>query len=185
VLGVLARRLGLGLGSPVVVPMGGITNVARHLQEHAGRPGSTVAGLCDRGEVRFVLGALRRTGRDVCEADLAAYGFFVCDTDLEDELIRALGTDAVVDVIEREGELGLLRTFRNQPHQRARSLHDQLHRFAGTRSGRKVRLAAALAEALPLDAVPPPLRSVLVPGQSVSQPTRRGPTAAAPRPARG
>ena len=159
VLGVLARRL--GLDAPEVVAMGGITNVGRHLHEYAGRPGSTVAGLCDLGEVRFVLGALRRLGHEVLEDDLAAYGFFVCDTDLEDELIRALGTDAVVDVVEREGELGLLRTFRNQPHQRSRTLHDQLHRFAGTRSGRKVRLAAALAEALPIDAVPAPLLDVL------------------------
>ena len=159
VLEVLARRL--GLEAPEVVPLGGITNVGRHLLEYAGRPGSTVAGLCDLGEVRFVVGALNRLGHGVEEGDLAAYGFFVCDTDLEDELIRALGADAVVDVIEREGELGLLRTFQNQPYQRERGLHDQLHRFAGTRSGRKVRLAAALAAELDADAVPAPLLDVL------------------------
>lgn len=162
VLEVLARRLGLDSPEVAVVSMHGVTNTARYLREHATRPGTTVAGLCDRGEVRFVAGALRRLGHPV-EAvdDLAAHGFFVCADDLEDELIRALGTDAVVDVIEREGELGRLRTFQNQPFQRGRSLHDQLHRFAGTRSGRKVRLAAALAEQLPLDAVPAPLLGVL------------------------
>ena len=166
VLDVLARRLGLDGSEVAVVPMGGVTNVGRYLREYAERPATRVAGLCDRGEVRFVAGALRRLGHDVTHAaervaGLAAYGFFVCDEDLEDELIRALGTDTVIDVIDREGELGQLRTLQQQPAQRARSLHDQLHRFAGTKSGRKVRLAAALAEELPLDAVAAPLVDVL------------------------
>ena len=69
-------------------------------------------------------------------------------------------------MIDREGELGQLRTLQQQPAQRARSLHDQLHRFAGTKSGRKVRLAAALAEELPLDAVPAPLLDVLTWGST-------------------
>ncbi|GAB3251496.1 TOPRIM nucleotidyl transferase/hydrolase domain-containing protein [Nocardioides dilutus] len=168
VLGVLGRRL--GLGSPHVVPMGGITNVGRLLRAYAERPGTAVSGLCDRGEVRFVAGALRRLGREAEDgASLAAHGFFVCAEDLEDELLRALGTDAVVEVIEREGELGRLRTFQQQPYQRTRSLHEQLHRFAGTRSGRKVRLAAALAEELDLGAVPPPLLGVLEHAASLSR----------------
>ena len=58
----------------------------------------------------------------------------------------------MVDVVAREGELGLLHTFQQQPAQRGRSLHEQLHRFFGTKSGRKVRLAAALAAELALDA---------------------------------
>ena len=162
VLDVLARRLGLDAPDVSVVAMGGVTNVGRFLREYADRPGTTVTGLCDRGEVRFVAGALRRLGHDVDGApDLARWGFFVCDEDLEDELIRALGTEAVIEVITREGELGQLRTLQQQPAQRARSLRDQLRRFSGTKSGRKVRLAAALAEALPLDAVPAPLIDVL------------------------
>jgi hypothetical protein len=162
VLDVLARRLGLDAPEVSVVSMGGVTNVGRYLREYADRPGTTVTGLCDRREVRFVAGALRRLGHDVDgRDDLAAYGFFVCDDDLEDELIRALGTDAVVDVVAREGELGLLHTFQQQPAQRERSLHDQLHRFAGTKSGRKVRLAGALAAELAPDAVPAPLLGVL------------------------
>lgn len=162
VLEVLARRLGLHSPAVSVVSMQGVTNAARYLREYAARPGTTVAGLCDRGEVRFVAGALRRLGHEVeGRDDLTAYGFFVCDEDLEDELIRALGTAAVVDVVEHEGELGQLRTFQNQPYQRARPLHDQLRRFAGTKSGRKVRLAAALAAELDPDAVPAPLLDVL------------------------
>ena len=162
VLEVLARRLGLDGNGVRVVSMQGVTNFGHHLRTYAAHDDTTVAGLCDGGEVRFFARALRREGHDVDgRDDLERLGFFVCDTDLEDELIRALGTDAVVDVVAREGELGLLHTFQQQPAQRERSLHDQLHRFAGTKSGRKVRLAAALAAELALDAVPAPLLGVL------------------------
>ena len=162
VLEVLARRLGLDGRGVKVVSMHGVTNFGHHLRTYAAHDDTTVAGLCDGGEVRFFARALRREGHEVDgRDDLERLGFFVCDTDLEDELIRALGTDAVVDVVAREGELGLLHTFQQQPAQRNRSLHDQLHRFAGTKSGRKVRLAAALAAELKPDAVPAPLLGVL------------------------
>ena len=146
----LARRLGLDGPDLSVVSMGGVTNFAQHLRAYAGRPEVVVTGLCDRA------------GHDVGgRADLERLGFVVCDGDLEDELIRALGTDTVVDVVAREGELGLLHTFQQQPAQRDRSLHEQLHRFCSTKSGRKVRLAGALAAELALDAVPAPLLGVL------------------------
>jgi hypothetical protein len=167
VLEVLGRRLGLDshrvrpeLGPTVrVVSMGGVTNIGRFLDEYDTMP---VAGLCDGAEMRFFARALRRRGHDVETRDeLAALGFFVCDGDLEDELIRALGTDALIDVISSQGELPLLRTLQQQPAQRERSLPEQLHRFFGTKSGRKRRLAAALAAEMPLDRTPPALRGVL------------------------
>ena len=131
--------------------MGGITNLGTHL----GRLGDLrVAGVYDGSEERYVVRTLDRLGR-------SAEGFFRCDADLEDELIRALGTDLVIEVIDSEGELHLFETFQQQPYQRERSLPDQLHRFCGTKSGRKARLAAALAEALPLERVPAPLSGVL------------------------
>ena len=162
-LRVLGRRLGLGSPSIEVVSMEGVTNVGHHLAAIAADPdGAAVVGLCDAPEVRFVVGALRRRGHDVASRDdLAVHGFHVCDDDLEDELIRAVGVDEVVDVVATLGELPRLDTFRRQPAQRARSLHDQLHRFAGTTSGRKARFAAALAEQVVLDRVPAPLRNVL------------------------
>jgi hypothetical protein len=159
VLEVLGRRLGLAAPGVRVVAMGGVTNIRRHLTTY---DALTVAGLCDGSEMRFFARALRRRGHEVeSREDLAALGFFVCEDDLEDELIRALGTDAVVELVAREGELGLLHTFQQQPAQRGRSLHEQLHRFFGTKSGRKVRLAAALAAEVALDRVPTPLRGVL------------------------
>ena len=159
VLDVIGRRLGLAAPEVRVVSMGGVTNIRQHLDAY---DGVTVAGLCDGSEMRFFARALRRRGHEVeTRADLEALGFFVCEDDLEDELIRALGADAVIDVVAREGELGLLHTFQQQPAQRGRSLHDQLHRFFGTKSGRKVRLATALAGELDLDRVPGPLAGVL------------------------
>ena len=163
VLEVLARRLGLdapGVFPGVrVVSMGGVTNIGRFLDEYAAVP---VAGLCDGREMRFFARALQRRGHDAeTPEQLAGLGFFVCDGDLEDELIRALGTDALIEVISRQGELPRLRTLQQQPEHRDRSLPEQLHRFFGTKSGRKRRLAAALAEEMSLDRTPPALRGVL------------------------
>ena len=80
--------------------------------------------------------------------------FHACDVDLEDELIRAVGTAGVERVLEAEGELASLRRFQDQPGQRDRDLHAQLHRFLGTRAGRKVRYGTLLVDALDLDRVP-------------------------------
>jgi len=88
-------------------------------------------------------------------------GVFACDADLEDELIRALGTAAVEAVLEAEGELASFRRFQEQPAQRGRDLHAQLHRFLGTRAGRKIRYGALLVDALDLDRVPCALELVL------------------------
>jgi hypothetical protein len=154
-----------GVEGVEVVDLAGITNVERVLTRvAAGASGdeTTVAGLCDAGEVRFVEAALRRRGRLVHDRDdLAREGWFVCEGDLEDELIRALGPEAVVDVVTGLGELGRFRTFQRQPEWRERPVTDQLHRFAGSGSGRKARLAAALADRLTEDDTPPPLRALV------------------------
>jgi hypothetical protein len=88
-------------------------------------------------------------------------GFYVCVEDLEDELIRALGVEAVERVLESEGELDAFRTFQRQPAWRERSHAEQLRRFFGTYSGRKIRSAPLLVDALDLDDVPRPLDRVL------------------------
>jgi hypothetical protein len=81
--------------------------------------------------------------------------------DLEDELIRAVGVDVVQQVIEEQGELPSFRVFQRQPAQRSRTIAEQLYRFLGTASGRKILYARLLAEASDLTRVPVPLRSVL------------------------
>lgn len=163
-LAVLLRARGLDGDDRVrVVSMDGVTNVARELRrsltEH---PGAVVLGLYDVGEERFVVGALQRA-QVVPEGpvDLVAHGFFLCDRDLEDELIRALGTRAVEEVLDEMGHLDRFRTFQHQPEWRGRPLADQLHRFAGSGSGRKVVLAERLARRLDAVTTPPPLAALL------------------------
>lgn len=142
-----------------LVNLGGVTNVQRELIElHRMRGEFEILGLCDAPEVRFVEHALREVGRPVRDtSDLAPYGFFVCHADLEEELIRALGTDRTVRVIEQLGLDMKLATLRQQPAWQDRPLAEQLHRFCGVASGRKELLAGALSAALEPSQVPDPL----------------------------
>ena len=81
----------------------------------------------------------------------------VCDRDLEDELIRALGPGRVQEVLADLGELERFRAFQRQPQWRGREVTEQLRRFAGTASGRKLLLARRLAEELTPTTTPPAL----------------------------
>ena len=160
----LAIRRGLDLAAVgiVVQPMGGIGNLARFL-ERAGSGHVGICGLYDAAEEREVRRALERAGlgQDLARAGIEALGFFACEEDLEDELIRALGTEEVEHVIESQGELGTFRTFQRQPAWRGRPAADQLRRFIGTHGGRKAEMAAAMVAALELDGVPDPLDRIL------------------------
>ena len=161
---VLLRAHGLdGEGRVEVVSMEGVTNVARDLRKSRDEhPDAMVLGLYDVAEERFVRGALRRAGVPLeAPVDLVDHGFFVCDSDLEDELIRAVGTAVVEDALDEMGHLERFRTFQYQPEWRHRSLTDQLHRFAGSGSGRKVALAERLAVRLDATTTPPPLAGLL------------------------
>ena len=103
-----------------------------------------VVGLYDAGEAREFTRALDQV--------------FVCDPDLEDELIRALGPAELERIIEEQGELHSFRTLQKQPFQRSRTLEQQLRVFLGNR---KIRYASLLVDALDLGNVPPPLDGVL------------------------
>lgn len=159
-----ARARDLGAEGVVVAPLGGATNVGRQLEALGPRGwGAKVAGLCDAGEERFFRRGLESAGfgavpdRDALEG----LGFFVCAADLEDELIRALGADAVCPALEGEGDLRAFRTFQKQPAQRERSVERQLRRFLGTTKGRKAQYAHRLVKALGPDAAPAPLDRLL------------------------
>jgi hypothetical protein len=151
----LASRRGRDLDAEgvCVVPMGGATSIGRYL-ELLSPLGVRLAGLSDRNEWEFYVRALERTG-------LGTDGFFICDADLEYELIRVLGIDGVEQVIEEQGDLQTLRTFQRQPAQRPRSVEHQLHRWFGSIGGRKERYAGALVDALDLTNVPRPLDELL------------------------
>jgi len=139
---VLARRL--GLPAPRVVPVGGSRGIGRMV---ARLTGEQLVGLVDAAE------------RNDFESVIARV--FVCDPDLESELIRALGIEGVEAVIAEQGELGSFRRLQRQPFQRQQNAGQQLTRFLGGRSGNKARYARLLAEALPLDKIPTPLGGLL------------------------
>ncbi|MEV0218808.1 ATP-dependent endonuclease [Streptomyces sp. NPDC050704] len=162
----LAARRGRDLDAEgvSVVPLGGATSIGRFV-ELCGPQGLDVrlAGLCDVGEERFFRRALERAGlgSDLTPDDLEPLGFYVCDADLEDELIRSLGAAAVQQVVVDQGELRPFRTFQNQPAQRERTVEQQLRRFMGTHSGRKAQYAHSLVESLDLARTPEPLDRLL------------------------
>jgi hypothetical protein len=161
-----ARGRGLALADAgiVVLPLGGITNLGKFAAALAAHdPGLRLAGLYDASEEVVALRALQRAGFPaMATRDAAARaGFFACDADLEDELIRAVGAAAVERLLWAEDALASFRRFQRMPEHRERALHAQLNRFMGTRAGRKARFGFLMAAALAPDRIPAPLRHVL------------------------
>jgi hypothetical protein len=147
-----------------VVPVGGAQAIGRSLARFGPRGSNlVVAGLCDAGEEAFVRRAVERAGLGSARTrvDLEALGFYVCEADLEDELIRALGPAGVEAVLEANGDLGSFRTFQRQPAWRGRGVDAQLRRFFGSADSRKLRYARFLVEALHPARAPRPLDGVL------------------------
>ena len=147
-----------------ILAMGGSKNIRRFLEVFGPQGmGLRVAGLCDAREERDFQRGLERAGfgSNLTRSDLEALGFHVCVADLEDELIRALGADAVERVVASQGELVALRTFQRQPQWADRSREEQLRRFLGTHGGRKIECAPLLVHALDLDRIPAPLDRLL------------------------
>jgi len=144
----LAERRDVSLVSERVeiVPIGGAHAIARFLAHF--RPlGVPLAGLYDAAEEHEFARALGE--------DLQARGFFACDPDLEGELIRALGADAVEAVAEANGELNAFRTLQKQPAWREQPVEEQLRQpqdplraiaRRGARSRRRAGAARPRAE---------------------------------------
>ena len=141
----VADRLGLDLDGVEIVPIGGAQAVARVA---ADRPCARLVGLCDAGEERY----FRRALGDAV---------FVCTKDLEDELIRALGTERVEAVLAAEGDLETFRNFQNQPHWRGRPVDAQLRRWLQASDNRGKRYPPLLIDALDPAEIPAPLAGVL------------------------
>jgi hypothetical protein len=162
----LARRRGRVLDAEgvAIVPMGGSKNIGRFL-DLFGPHGSDVglAGLCDAAEEGDFRRGLERAGvgSNLTRAEMERLGFYVCVADLEDELIRSLGVTAVERVVDAQGDLASFRTFQKQPAWQGRTRQEQLRRFLGTHSGRKIQSASLLVDALDLTRVPRPLDRVL------------------------
>jgi len=175
----LAERRGRALTSRgiAIVQMGGATNVGRFLDQFGPRGLDVgLAGLCDAAEEGFFRRALERAGcgPGQSRADMETIGFYVCAADLEEELIRALGAASVEQIIHAQGDIRSWRIFQRQPAQQGQSRERQLHRFMGTRSGRKSQYARLLVSALDLTRVPRPLDRVLAHVWRISNDAERG-----------
>jgi hypothetical protein len=138
VLELLAQRL--GRSGFEIVAIGGAHAIRRFV---AGLGSETrVRGLCDEREAPIFERVLDEV--------------FVCRPDLEGELIRALGVERVLELVD-----GSFRTMQLQPAQRGRPLEAQLHRWLRSISTRSHRYLPIFVEALELDRIPEPLDRVL------------------------
>jgi hypothetical protein len=139
----ISRRLGRDLLAEGVriEAIGG----AHAIRRFVAQLGSDVAvrGLCDEGEQHL----FRRVLDDV----------YVCVPDLEGELIRALGVERMLEIVDRDS----FATMQHQPAQRGRPIELQLHRWLRSSSSRYHRYLPVLADALDPDRVPAPLAGVL------------------------
>jgi Overcoming lysogenization defect protein-like, TOPRIM domain len=140
----VARRLGLALAETEIVAIGGAQAIRRAVAQYEGE---RLVGLCDAGEERW----FRRVLGDAT---------YVCDKDLEDELIRALGAERVQDVVAAQNELDTFRSFQNQVYWRGRPVERQLRRWLQN-GGRYLRYPPLLIAAMEPDQIPRPLADVL------------------------
>ena len=148
----LAERRGRDLAAEGVsiVAMGGAQAIGRYLERFRD---ARVTGLCDAGEEPGFRRAFERAG--------IAPGFYVCEPDLEAELIRALGAERVLQVVKAHGDLPPFRTLQKQVEWRGRPIEEQLRRYMGSGGRRKTRYARYLVEALDPSKIPTPLVAVL------------------------
>lgn len=89
-----------------------------------------LAGLCDVDAEASWLATLQDAGVPVHDrASMESNGFFVCDQDLEDELVRAIGDAETQSVIAAEGEAAAFAAFAAQQGNVGLSVTEQLVRF--------------------------------------------------------
>jgi hypothetical protein len=127
--------------------------------------GVPLAGLCDLHEEDVFRRALVASGVGsprTTRADMERLGFHVCVSDVEDDLVRAVGAAGFEALVESQGDLGSFRSLQSQPAWRGREPEAQLRRFLGSGSGRKLHYARLLVEAaVDRDTVPRPLDALL------------------------
>lgn len=165
-LTVAARRLGRDIEAEeiAITPIGGAHAITRFLAQLAAeQPRIRIAGMCDEGEEVVFRTALERAGfgSGLSRSELERLGFFVCSADLEDELIRAIGTEAISRLTELEGDVQAWYTFQRQPAWQGQAAHQQFRRFIRSVSNRNARYIRAILEALDPAQLPRPLQMLL------------------------
>ena len=143
VLETISQRLGRDLAAEGIriQAIGGAHAIRRFVAELGSDV--VVRGLCDENEQHL----FRRVLDNV----------HVCVPDLEGELIRALGVERILEIIDRDSFARMQR----EPAQRGRPIELQLHRWLRSSSSRYHRYLPVLADALELDCMPAPLAGVL------------------------
>jgi hypothetical protein len=124
--------------------------------------GLELLGLCDADQEGQWAKWLEAAGlgHSLDRAKMEAIGFFVCDRDLEDELIRAVSVADVIQLIANEGEDAAFKAFIKAPAHSSKAPDDQIRSFFG-KSGRKARYAPLLVDATPSGSEPRSLQEVL------------------------
>ncbi len=162
----LASRLGRDLEAErvVIVPMGGAYEIARHLEGFGPRRDRLqIAGMCDAAEELLFRQSLEAAGFGSTRSrqDMERLGFSVCVDDLEQELIRASGREALESMLASQGDLGSFRTLQRQPAWRGHRFDDQIHRWLRAGARRSLRYARLLTLTIGLEELPLPFETVL------------------------
>jgi Overcoming lysogenization defect protein-like, TOPRIM domain len=160
----ILRGLDLQRAGVEVAVLGGAHAIGPYLRAYRDdRDRRSLSGLYDAGEEAAFRRGFERNGFGEVSGrrDLEARGFFCCDLDLEDELIRALGAPAVLAVVAEQGDERAFRSLQHQPEWRASQIEPQLRRFMGSGARRKIRYGRLLVEALDPARVPRPLDGVV------------------------
>ena len=158
----LALRCGRNLdGEGVsIVAMDGGSGLGTYLRLY-GAAGLKLAvlGLCDEDKEAKWLTELQGAGFAVADrASMKNVGFVVCQRDLEEEFVLALGVPATEAVITKEGKDSMLSTFRKQATYSALPPDQQLRHFLHKDN---TQWAVPLVDALDLKNIPVALNAIL------------------------
>jgi predicted ATP-dependent endonuclease of OLD family len=156
----LAQRMGRKLGDErvIVIPIGGAHAAKHFVPRFAGRADLKLSGLVDRAEAVYFARALEEVGlMDPSSETIEEHGFFICDADLEDELIRSVDEQGMEQLLASENDLSAFRSLQNQPVWRDKSFHAQMHRWLRSVALRGSRYAQLLVLTADRERIPRPL----------------------------
>lgn len=121
-----------------------------------------LAGLCDANEQPKWARALESNGMGskLDRAAMVAIGFEVCDGDLEEVLIAAVGEKATLAIIDAQGDTAEFGSFAQQPTQKTKTVLQQLHDFLHGR-GRNITYAPLMVDAIDPAKLPAALENVI------------------------
>lgn len=155
-----ARRLGRDLAESgvVVVPIGGAHAVAAFAARFDHEGGPVVLGLCDRAEAGLFDRALGSRSEPKVESGATRERVvFVCEPDLEAELIAAIDPADLLGLLDTHGDLDAFGTMSRQQVWRKRPFEARIHRWIRSHARRSSLYAGRIIEALDPTHMPGPL----------------------------